>query len=56
MQPPTGFDSVVGEPGTNLNFDECIGLSVLWSLCCVTLTLMLLVQSTKCVFFPIISA
>jgi hypothetical protein len=22
--PPTGFDSVVGEPGTELNYDECI--------------------------------
>jgi hypothetical protein len=24
-QPPSGFDSVVGEPGGDLNYDESIG-------------------------------
>lgn len=25
MQPPNGYDSVVGEPGGDLNYDESIG-------------------------------
>ena len=25
LQPPPGYDSVVGEPGTILNYDESIG-------------------------------
>lgn len=25
QQPPSGYDSVIGEPGGNLNYDECIG-------------------------------
>ena len=25
MQAPTGYDSVRGEPGDDLNYDECIG-------------------------------
>lgn len=25
MQPPVGYDSVVGEPGGDLNYDESIG-------------------------------
>jgi hypothetical protein len=24
-QPPAGFDAVIGEPGGDLNYDECIG-------------------------------
>jgi hypothetical protein len=24
-QPPPGYDAVVGEPGGDLNYDECIG-------------------------------
>jgi len=23
-QPPAGYDAVIGEPGGNLNYDECI--------------------------------
>jgi hypothetical protein len=25
QQPPAGYDAVVGEPGGDLNYDECIG-------------------------------
>jgi hypothetical protein len=24
-QPPAGYDAVIGEPGGDLNYDECIG-------------------------------
>jgi hypothetical protein len=24
-QPPHGFDAVIGEPGGDLNYDECVG-------------------------------
>ena len=24
-QPPPGYDAVIGEPGGDLNYDECIG-------------------------------
>jgi hypothetical protein len=24
-QPPYGFDAVIGEPGGDLNYDECVG-------------------------------
>ena len=24
-QPPRGFDAVIGEPGGDLNYDECVG-------------------------------
>jgi hypothetical protein len=24
-QPPYGFDTVIGEPGGDLNYDECVG-------------------------------
>ncbi len=24
-QPPPGFDAVIGEPGGDLNYDECVG-------------------------------
>ena len=24
-QPPFGFDAVIGEPGGDLNYDECVG-------------------------------
>jgi hypothetical protein len=25
--PPAGYDAVIGEPGGDLNYDECIGAS-----------------------------
>lgn len=25
-QPPHGFDAVIGEPGGDLNYDECVGM------------------------------
>jgi hypothetical protein len=25
QQPPAGYDAVIGEPGGDLNYDECIG-------------------------------
>jgi hypothetical protein len=25
LQPPNGYDAVVGEPGVDLNYDECVG-------------------------------
>lgn len=25
IQPPPGYDAVIGEPGGDLNYDECIG-------------------------------
>ncbi|KAI0799817.1 ADP-ribosylation [Irpex lacteus] len=32
-QPPTGYDSVIGEPGHSLNYDEAIGMhhDILWN-------------------------
>lgn len=30
-QPPEGYDAVIGEPGKDLNYDECIGECI--SLC-----------------------
>lgn len=29
-QPPTDFDSVIGEPGTILNYDEAIGMHAIY--------------------------
>jgi hypothetical protein len=35
QQPPAGYDAVIGEPGGDLNYDECIGtckqLVISWS-------------------------
>lgn len=28
-QPPTGYDSIIGEPGGDLNYDEAVGESSL---------------------------
>jgi len=25
LQPPQGYDAVIGEPGGDLNYDECVG-------------------------------